>query len=766
MVIQGAERDTTFKKELAQYIDINQLDISGLLERIRQEHHYTALGAGFKSLARNQVRRSALQLWRELELASSSDEAALWFLTYVLDLIPHASSGGKVEFQKLPPAAKGRFVSALDQAAELGNKVSAEDLASAEVEYVCCSEGPTAHRIGKFSNSRLGDLLLGGSDEEIAFVLDQLDKLHVRKKTSYDSCYAQLLQARLSAHSTKVRLRIGKVIRRIERDNPSATLPILGRDIFIDIQSGSDPVKRFNIGLQSRALFPKDVCALALGVAEALDESGKREAATQILGLASQHAGSDSKLRAWVGIALGDTVNAARALFDYGLKAERGHPMFDRTERLHAVEAACRLLFRTEAPLARIEYQLQADRYRSGGKNDLAYNIQTWQDALEGFQQYLGPRIQRARKEKAKALQQGEVRMSLRYAAELNFLLGANGNFQSHLKRGTLCFEKASVGIEAPWIEGERLMLKAVRESLPALRARQTGKEWSEKLSSIEEDFVKAGDLLESPYPLAVSLAFRGISKSCESVPPESIRDITLSIEMLHAKTPELLELRKRIESTRWSIIEALGARTSIGSHAVLHKWLKIASLIPILSSVIDEDLRLRQHFSPALRLELSTQQGHSLPRLVSVSDPNERGRLLEDFVVAIVNSSRGLRVVDVRHRNNYEEIDIIVSVISYNPLLSYWGPLLLIECKNWNSKVGTEPVRAFYTKMTAKKGAVRLGVIISPFGFTKGVQELSRVLQDALIIAIGPNELEQATAPGGSFVSTLEKLIPETLFG
>jgi hypothetical protein len=51
-----------------------------------------------------------------------------------------------------------------------------------------------------------------------------------------------------------------------------------------------------------------------------------------------------------------------------------------------------------------------------------------------------------------------------------------------------------------------------------------------------------------------------------------------------------------------------------------------------------------------------------------------------------MVNSSEGLRLVEVRHRNNYEEIDIIVSITKYNPLLSYWGPLLSIECKNWHS--------------------------------------------------------------------------------
>jgi hypothetical protein len=67
---------------------------------------------------------------------------------------------------------------------------------------------------------------------------------------------------------------------------------------------------------------------------------------------------------------------------------------------------------------------------------------------------------------------------------------------------------------------------------------------------------------------------------------------------------------------------------------------------------------------------------------------------------------------------------------------------------------------------MTTKKGAVRLGVLISPSGFTKGVRELSRIFQDALIIAIGPDELREAVAHNRSLVDILEKLIPDTLFG
>ena len=57
------------------------------------------------------------------------------------------------------------------------------------------------------------------------------------------------------------------------------------------------------------------------------------------------------------------------------------------------------------------------------------------------------------------------------------------------------------------------------------------------------------------------------------------------------------------------------------------------------------------------------------------VSDPSERGRILERAVCAMLSSGHGLRIVDVRHRNDYEEIDIIVAITRYSPMLSHRGP-------------------------------------------------------------------------------------------
>jgi hypothetical protein len=284
-------------------------------------------------------------------------------------------------------------------------------------------------------------------------------------------------------------------------------------------------------------------------------------------------------------------------------------------------------------------------------------------------------------------------------------------------------------------------------------------------LRSVEKQFARAADLLKSPYPVALSLALRGISRSFDSIVPASIRDLSIAIGMLDARTPELLEIQSRIVSARWTMLQLLAGHTPLGVRRSQDLWKRIAVLGPLLGQIIDEDKRIAQHFSPARLVMRWRHKRSNLAELMSIGDRHERGRLLEDLMNALVTSSEGLRVVDVRHRSDYEEIDIILSLTKYNALLSHWGPIILIECKNWRDKVGTDPVRSFYTKMTTKKGAVRLGVIVSPSGFTKGVRELCRIFADALIIAVGSEELQEMMGHNSSFITVIERLIPSTLF-
>ena len=73
--------------------------------------------------------------------------------------------------------------------------------------------------------------------------------------------------------------------------------------------------------------------------------------------------------------------------------------------------------------------------------------------------------------------------------------------------------------------------------------------------------------------------------------------------------------------------------------------------------------------------------------------------------------------------------------------------------------------MRAFYTKLTTKKGAVRLGVIISSSGFTKGVSEVTRLFQDALVVTLALDDLIPVVNGKSTFVNVLRTAIPTALF-
>src|SRR6266511_5612780 len=88
MLLQDLKRDTVFKEELAKYIDATRIDSRSLLEWIRQDHLYSRLGTAFKLLACNDVGRARERARRDQQLATGSDEAALYFLTRILALLP------------------------------------------------------------------------------------------------------------------------------------------------------------------------------------------------------------------------------------------------------------------------------------------------------------------------------------------------------------------------------------------------------------------------------------------------------------------------------------------------------------------------------------------------------------------------------------------------------------------------------------------------------------------------------------------------------
>jgi CheY-like chemotaxis protein len=132
--------------------------------------------------------------------------------------------------------------------------------------------------------------------------------------------------------------------------------------------------------------------------------------------------------------------------------------------------------------------------------------------------------------------------------------------------------------------------------------------------------------------------------------------------------------------------------------------------------------------------------------RVRAETDRNRKGKLLEELVRLLFQATPGFGRVTTRLDNGIEEIDIKVDNRSEELPWKDEGAYLLGECKNWSSRCGTNEIRNFRGKLTAKYGRVRTGFLIASGGFSKEVYEDVRSHKEGalLIILIDAPDLER----------------------
>lgn len=129
-----------------------------------------------------------------------------------------------------------------------------------------------------------------------------------------------------------------------------------------------------------------------------------------------------------------------------------------------------------------------------------------------------------------------------------------------------------------------------------------------------------------------------------------------------------------------------------------------------------------------------------------SAVDPHAKGAALENLFALILQSVPGFRRLEVRRRNEIEELDIVVANESEDSGWQKESPYILVECKNWSSSVGRPELDIFRAKMSRRHGRCRLGFFVAPSGFTAAFDTAkhSDTASDILVVAIGPEQLEK----------------------
>lgn len=129
-------------------------------------------------------------------------------------------------------------------------------------------------------------------------------------------------------------------------------------------------------------------------------------------------------------------------------------------------------------------------------------------------------------------------------------------------------------------------------------------------------------------------------------------------------------------------------------------------------------------------------------------SDVNAKGRLLEEILARLVDMDGCFTIHDQRVRTESEEIDIVLGVGKEQPFWSgIASPLILVECKNWNSPLGAKEIRDFAQKIQNRpRVACNLGFLIGVSGFTRdATQELiGQRGRDYVIATVNGDEIEK----------------------
>jgi Holliday junction resolvase-like predicted endonuclease len=122
------------------------------------------------------------------------------------------------------------------------------------------------------------------------------------------------------------------------------------------------------------------------------------------------------------------------------------------------------------------------------------------------------------------------------------------------------------------------------------------------------------------------------------------------------------------------------------------------------------------------------------------------RGDALESLVDALLRTEEPeLQVVAKNFRTTEEEIDVVLTNGLTNPFwTSQASPLILVECKNWTSKVGVPELRVFESKMQDRGAIEKIGIFVSTSGFTAPFMERLKVIQGhgGVIFAVSGRDL------------------------
>lgn len=144
---------------------------------------------------------------------------------------------------------------------------------------------------------------------------------------------------------------------------------------------------------------------------------------------------------------------------------------------------------------------------------------------------------------------------------------------------------------------------------------------------------------------------------------------------------------------------------------------------------------------------------GSLVNRVFREKNIQRKGKLLEDLIENLLSQIRGIKIIDRNARLKAEEIDIIVQNNVDNTFWKTLGSPLVVECKNWSTKVGTNEIGALVGKMNALSPDVKTGILVAVNGISGDAYRDAQLRRreyrqkGIYIIVIERSDLEQIAA-------------------
>lgn len=210
----------------------------------------------------------------------------------------------------------------------------------------------------------------------------------------------------------------------------------------------------------------------------------------------------------------------------------------------------------------------------------------------------------------------------------------------------------------------------------------------------------------------------------------------------------EVLQLApqsKVIVVTGFATDAAVTRAFELGAYDYLEKNQLLSTMLRVKVRNATEIFRERE----LGRLTMEQREGALRANWGSVlaeKDPHRKGALLEELMSLVFGSIPGFTNIELRRRNELEEIDITFRNDSEDRLWRGEGPYVIVECKHWTKPVGARELREFASKLARRHGRARLGFFVSMSEVTAGFNEETRRLNetDRLIVVIGRAALER----------------------